>query len=104
ERGGPPALAEPGGFAYPAPFLPPRPGVPRPARRPPSPLRPPGRYPPARQAVAVAPPGRAAGRGDRRDWLTTRRPLAVCRFGSGGYSKGDRCQADFGYEAVQKQG
>ena len=30
-------------------------------------------------------------------------PLPVCRFGRGGYCKGFRGQADFGYDSVQKQ-
>lgn len=41
--------------------------------------------------------------GTAADWLTDSMPLPVCRFGRGGYCKGFRGQADFGYDAVQKQ-
>jgi hypothetical protein len=41
--------------------------------------------------------------GAAADWLTDSMPLPVCRFGRGGYCKGFRGQADFGYDPVQKQ-
>jgi len=36
-------------------------------------------------------------------WLVDSLPVPVCRFGRGGFCKGFRGQADFGYDAVQKQ-
>ncbi len=36
-------------------------------------------------------------------WLVDRMPVPVCRFGRGGYCKGFRGQAAFGYDPVQKQ-
>jgi len=41
--------------------------------------------------------------GASADWLIDSMPLPVCRFGRGGYCKGFRGQADFGYDPVQKQ-
>src|SRR5581483_3729337 len=41
--------------------------------------------------------------GANADWLVDSMPLPVCRFGRGGYCKGFRGQADFGYDALQKQ-
>jgi hypothetical protein len=41
--------------------------------------------------------------GAAADWLVDSMPLPVCRFGRGGYCKGFRGQADFGYDPVQKQ-
>jgi Transposase DDE domain len=48
---------------------------------------------------------RLAGRlaGATADWLVDSMPLPVCRFGRGGYCKGFRGQAAFGYDPVQKQ-
>jgi len=37
------------------------------------------------------------------DWLVDSMPVPVGRFGRGGYCKGFRGQADFGYDPVQKQ-
>ena len=37
------------------------------------------------------------------DWLVDSMPVPVCRFGRGGYCKGFRGQAGFGYDSVQKQ-
>ncbi len=41
--------------------------------------------------------------GSAADWLVDRMPVPVCRFGRGGYCKGFRGQAAFGYDPVQKQ-
>jgi hypothetical protein len=41
--------------------------------------------------------------GATADWLIDSMPLPVCRFGRGGYCRGFRGQADFGYDPVQKQ-
>lgn len=37
------------------------------------------------------------------DWLADSMPIPVCRFGRGGYCKGFRGEAAFGYDPVQKQ-
>src|SRR5262245_52981226 len=37
------------------------------------------------------------------DWLVDSMPLPVCRFGRGGFCKGFRGQAAFGYDPLQKQ-
>jgi hypothetical protein len=36
-------------------------------------------------------------------WLVDSLPVPICRFGRGGFCKGFRGQADFGYDPVQKQ-
>jgi hypothetical protein len=36
-------------------------------------------------------------------WLVDSLPVPICRFGRGGFCKGVRGQADFGYDGVQKQ-
>jgi hypothetical protein len=41
--------------------------------------------------------------GANADWLVDSMPLPVCRFGRGGFCKGFRGQADFGYDCMQKQ-
>jgi len=48
---------------------------------------------------------RLAGRlaGPAADWLVDSMPLPVCRFGRGGFCKGFRGQAAFGYDPLQKQ-
>ena len=44
--------------------------------------------------------GRLAG---AADWLVDSLPVPVCRFGRGGYCRGFRGRAAFGYDPVQKQ-
>jgi hypothetical protein len=41
--------------------------------------------------------------GPAADWLVDSMPLPVCRFGRGGFCKGFRGLASFGYDPVQKQ-
>lgn len=41
--------------------------------------------------------------GPAADWLVDSMPLPVCRFGRGGFCKGFRGQAAFGYDPVQRQ-
>jgi Transposase DDE domain len=41
--------------------------------------------------------------GPAPDWLVDSMPLPVCRFGRGGFGKGFRGQAAFGYDPLQKQ-
>jgi hypothetical protein len=45
--------------------------------------------------------GRLAG--PAADWLVDSMPLPVCRFGRGGFCRGFRGQAAFGYDSLQKQ-
>jgi len=41
--------------------------------------------------------------GPAADWLVDSMPVPVCRYGRGGYCKGFRGQADYGYDPVQQQ-